>query len=52
MGWHVPKDASSPFRLMKTAKYGWVGSGDTPGSFTINHIGENEIQKMGKPKAK
>lgn len=52
MGWHVPKDAGAPFRQMKSARYGWVGSGSAAGSYTINHIGENMIQGMGNPKSK
>jgi hypothetical protein len=45
-GWNVPKDASSPFRLMKTKKYGWMASGSTPGWFAINHLGENAVNNM------
>jgi hypothetical protein len=45
-GWNVPKDASAPLRGMKTKRYGWMASGSTPGSFAINHLGENEINNM------
>jgi hypothetical protein len=45
-GWNVPKDASSPFRLMKTKRYGWIASGSAPGSYAINHLGENEVNNM------
>jgi hypothetical protein len=45
-GWNVPKDASSPFRQMKKKQYGWMASGSTPGSFAINHLGENEVNNM------
>ncbi|MHC9064010.1 hypothetical protein ACYX34_15145 [Nitrospira sp. CMX1] len=48
MGWQVPKDASAPFRQLKSAKYGWVGPGSTAGSFAINHLGENKVEEMGK----
>jgi hypothetical protein len=46
-GWNVPKDASAPFRQMKTKRYGWANSGANPGSFAINHLGENEVNNMG-----
>jgi hypothetical protein len=45
-GWNVPKDASAPLRQMKTKRYGWMASGSTPGSFAINHLGENEVNNM------
>lgn len=48
MGWQVPADAGQPFRNMKTKQYGWVGSSGK-GTFTINHLGENQVEKMGKP---
>jgi hypothetical protein len=46
MGWQVPEDITSPFRNMKGKQYGWIVSGKTKGSFKINHIGENQIEKM------
>ena len=46
-GWNVPKDAGIPLRQMKQKKYGWMSSGSTPGSYAINHLGENEVNKMG-----
>ncbi len=46
MGWQVPKDAAAPFRAMKQKRYGWMKS-TTRGLFSINHVGENQIQKMG-----
>jgi hypothetical protein len=45
-GWNVPKDASGPLRQMKKKQYGWMASGSTPGSFAINHLGENEVNNM------
>jgi hypothetical protein len=45
-GWNVPKDASSPMRMMKKQRYGWMTSGSTPGSYAINHLGENEVNNM------
>jgi hypothetical protein len=50
MGWQVPKDAGAPFRQLKSPKYGWMNSGKEKASFVINHIGENEVEKMGNPK--
>ena len=47
LGWNVPKDASGPFRAMKQKRYGWMGAGAEKGSYAINHIGENEVLKMG-----
>jgi hypothetical protein len=47
LGWNVPKDPSGPFRAMKQARYGWMGAGSEKGSYAINHIGENEVLKMG-----
>lgn len=46
-GWSVPKDASAPLRKMKGKEYGWMNRGSAPGSFAINHLGENEVNKMG-----
>ncbi|MDP1768963.1 MAG: hypothetical protein Q8L74_09200 [Nitrospirota bacterium] len=51
MGWQVPADAGQPFRNMKSKQYGWVGSSGK-GAFTINHLGENQVEKMGKSIAK
>jgi len=47
LGWNVPKDPSGPFRAMKQTRYGWMGAGSEKGSYAINHIGENEVLKMG-----
>jgi hypothetical protein len=46
MGWHTPKDAVQPLRDMKS-KNGWFGKGAGRGEYAINHIGENEVAKMG-----
>lgn len=46
-GWNVPKDAGIPLRQMKQKRYGWMSSGSTPGSYAINHLGENEVNNMG-----
>ena len=46
-GWNVPKDAGIPLRQMKQKRYGWMSSGSAPGSYAINHLGENEVNNMG-----
>lgn len=46
-GWQVPADAGAPLRAMKGKQYGWMKTGSTKGSYTINHLGENEVGKMG-----
>lgn len=45
-GWSVPKDASAPLRKMKGKEYGWMNKGSAPGTFAINHLGENEVNRM------
>lgn len=47
MGWQVPADASQPFRNAKTTQYGWMRTGSTKGTYSINHIGENVVERMG-----
>lgn len=46
LGWNVPKDASSPLRQMK--KQGWMNKSKELGAYSINHVGENVINEMGK----
>ena len=46
-GWQVPADAAAPLRAMKRKQYGWMKGGSGKGSYVINHLGENEIEKMG-----
>jgi hypothetical protein len=46
-GWQVPADAGAPLRAMKAKQYGWMKTGSAKGTYVINHLGENEIQKMG-----
>jgi len=46
-GWQVPADAAAPLRTMKGKQYGWMKTGSTKGSYTLNHLGENEVGKMG-----
>lgn len=49
MGWHTPKAASQPLRDMKS-KQQWFGKGPNKSEYVINHIGENEINKLGSAK--
>jgi len=45
-GWQVPADAAAPLRTMKGRQYGWMKTGAAKGAYVINHLGENEVQKM------
>ena len=45
LGWQTPADASSPLRSMK--QNGWFDKGTEKGSYSINHVGENEVIGMG-----
>lgn len=45
-GWQVPADAAAPLRAMKRRRYGWMKGGSSKGTYVINHLGENEIEKM------
>ncbi len=45
MGWHTPKDAAGPLRDLKN-KNQWLTKGSAPGTFAINHIGENQVNAM------
>lgn len=42
---NTPKDASSPLRNLKSQ--GWMKKGSDKGAYSINHIGENEVNNMG-----
>ena len=46
-GWQTPIDPSQPFRTMKNKPYSWMKSGTNKGFYAINHLGENEVDKMG-----
>ena len=46
-GWQVPGDAAAPFRAMKGKHYGWMKAGSAKGAYVINHLGENEVGRMG-----
>jgi hypothetical protein len=45
MGWFTPKDAPQPMRDLK--RRGWFSKGTGRGEYTINHVGMNEVLKMG-----
>ena len=45
-GWQVPPDAAAPLRAMKRKQYGWMRTGSAKGAYAINHLGENEVEKM------
>jgi hypothetical protein len=42
MGWHTPRAAAQPLRDMKS-KMGWLSKGKEKGTYTVNHVGENEV---------
>jgi hypothetical protein len=46
MGWHTPKNALKPLQNMKD-KNGWFSKGSATATYAINHVGENEVSKMG-----
>lgn len=46
MGWQTPKDPSLPLRDLKN-KNQWMTKGAAPGSFAINHIGDDQVFAMG-----
>jgi hypothetical protein len=45
MGWNVPRDANQPLRDIK--KQGWMNKAQAPGAYSVNHVGENEVNNMG-----
>jgi hypothetical protein len=47
MSWPTPKDPAQPIRDLRNTKRGKFGAGKTPGTCTINHIGENSVGGMG-----
>ena len=44
--WTVPKDPSGPIRDLRHKRRTQMGAGSTPGTSTINHIGENIVLEM------
>jgi hypothetical protein len=50
LGWQTPADASSPLRRMKNS--GWFDKGTEKGAYAINHVGENEVMRMGNGNGK
>jgi hypothetical protein len=45
MDWDTPKSAAQPLRDMKSAD-GWFHKGEQKGHYKINHVGENEVQRI------
>ncbi len=50
LGWQTPADASRPLRSMKAS--GWFDKGNEKGAYAINHVGENEVMRMGNGNGK
>ena len=46
MKWQVPRDIPQPLRDMKSKK-SWFSKCADRGAYALNHIGENEVSKMG-----
>lgn len=44
----TPKDAMQPVRDLRHRKRGKFSGGKTPGTATINHVGENAVRDLGK----
>lgn len=44
--WTVPKDPQGPIRDLRHKRRTQMGAGSTPGTSTINHIGENIVLEM------
>ena len=44
--WTVPKDPQQPIRDLRHKRRTLMGGGSTPGTSTINHIGENIVLEM------
>ena len=44
--WTVPKDPSGPVKDLRHKRRTQMGAGTTPGTSTINHIGENIVLEM------
>lgn len=45
MSWKTPKDAMQPLRTMKSRQQ-WLHKGQAPGTYTINHVGENIVSDL------
>jgi hypothetical protein len=46
MKWNTPTDAGQPLRNLKTRQYGYMKTGSKPGSFILNHVGENHVRDL------
>jgi hypothetical protein len=46
MNWHTPRSPAQPLRDLKS-RHRWFNKGEGVGEYAINHIGDNEVSKMG-----
>lgn len=46
--WNTPADASQTLRTLKSRKYGYVNAGSKPGSYRLNHVGDNHASDLMK----
>jgi hypothetical protein len=46
MGWNTPRYPIQPLRDLKSRQQ-WMSKSEGVGEYAINHIGENEVSKMG-----
>jgi len=46
MKWPVPKDISQPIRDLRNSRNGKFSGGTAPGLASINHLGENAVDKL------
>lgn len=46
MAWNTPRDPAQPIRDLRHIRRGKFSAGQTPGSWQINHIGENAVNEM------
>ncbi len=46
IGWNTPRRPIQPLRDLKSRQQ-WMSKSEGVGEYAINHIGENEVSKMG-----
>jgi hypothetical protein len=51
LGWKVPRDPAQPVRELRSSRDNRFSKGGEDGSSTINQIGENTVDALGKAKA-
>lgn len=47
LGWSTPRDPAQPIRDLRHSRRGKFSAGSSPGTSTINHVGENSVTEMG-----